>query len=194
MSNTRNKNESHVFAGRRSESWTHCGRSIYNGMALRYHVTDWEKSKSRKRRLARVGNIYRHAMSFRTRTSPRYVRFRYQQFWILLVFIHLKMLWLFHKVKFKTEIRKNSWKCFTLLTDYLFARYEWDLLIKNTDWRVSSSGIWHRAVRQLPTCLLPGFCWTYFFDTEDGGDMYLRNVGLNSTDYTASYSRRWYSS
>jgi hypothetical protein len=38
------------------------------------------------------------------------------------------------------------------------------------------------------------FCWTYFFDPEDGGDMFLRNVGYNSTDYTASYPRRWYSS
>jgi hypothetical protein len=35
-------------------------------------------------------------------------------------------------------------------------------------------------------------CWTYFFDPEDGGDMFLRNVGWNSTDYTASYPRRWY--
>jgi hypothetical protein len=32
-------------------------------------------------------------------------------------------------------------------------------------------------------CLL--VCWTYFFDPEDGGDMFLRNVGWNSTDYTA---------
>jgi hypothetical protein len=38
------------------------------------------------------------------------------------------------------------------------------------------------------------FCWTYFFDPEDGGDMFLRNVGWNSTDYTASYPRSWYSS
>jgi hypothetical protein len=27
----------------------------------------------------------------------------------------------------------------------------------------------------------------YSFDPEDGGDMFLRNVGCNSTDYTASY-------
>jgi hypothetical protein len=33
-------------------------------------------------------------------------------------------------------------------------------------------------------------CWTYFFDPEDGDDMFLRNVGLNSTDYMASYPRR----
>jgi hypothetical protein len=37
-------------------------------------------------------------------------------------------------------------------------------------------------------------CWTYFFNPEDGGDMFLRNVGWISTDYTASHPRRWYSS
>jgi hypothetical protein len=40
-------------------------------------------------------------------------------------------------------------------------------------------------------------CWfwrTYFFDPEDGSDMFLRNVGRNSKEYTASYPRRWYSS
>jgi hypothetical protein len=30
--------------------------------------------------------------------------------------------------------------------------------------------------------------------SEDGGDIFLRNVGCNSTDYTASYPRRWYCS
>jgi hypothetical protein len=44
-----------------------------------------------------------------------------------------------------------------------------------------------------PACLLV-FCWIYFFDREDGGDMFLRNLGWNSTDYKASYPRRWYSS
>jgi hypothetical protein len=33
-----------------------------------------------------------------------------------------------------------------------------------------------------------------FFDPEDGGDTFLRNVGYNSTDYMASYPRRRYSS
>jgi hypothetical protein len=33
-----------------------------------------------------------------------------------------------------------------------------------------------------------------FFDPEDGGDTFLRNVGYNSTDYKASYPRRLYSS
>jgi hypothetical protein len=30
----------------------------------------------------------------------------------------------------------------------------------------------------------------YFFDLEDGGDMFFRHVGCNSTDYTESYPRR----
>jgi hypothetical protein len=29
----------------------------------------------------------------------------------------------------------------------------------------------------LAICLLAGFCLTYFFDPEDGGDMFLRNFG-----------------
>jgi hypothetical protein len=33
-----------------------------------------------------------------------------------------------------------------------------------------------------------------FFDPEDGGAMFLRNVGCYTTDYTASYPRRRYSS
>jgi hypothetical protein len=32
-----------------------------------------------------------------------------------------------------------------------------------------------------------------FFDPEYGGDFFLRNVGWLSTDYTALYPRRWYS-
>jgi hypothetical protein len=31
------------------------------------------------------------------------------------------------------------------------------------------------------------------FDPEDGGDMFLRNVGWHSTDYTALYPRILYS-
>jgi hypothetical protein len=40
--------------------------------------------------------------------------------------------------------------------------------------------------------LLAGFAEP-FSSTEDGDDIFLRNVGWNSTDYTASYPRRWYS-
>jgi hypothetical protein len=45
--------------------------------------------------------------------------------------------------------------------------------------------------RDLLTCW---FLLNYFFDPEDGGDMILRNVGCNSTDYTASYPRKLCSS
>jgi hypothetical protein len=49
-----------------------------------------------------------------------------------------------------------------------------------------------------PACLPPAFnlvsCSAYYFDLEDGGDMFLLNVGWHSTDYTALYPRRWYSS
>jgi hypothetical protein len=40
-------------------------------------------------------------------------------------------------------------------------------------------GVWHSIGERGP---------------EDGGDTFLRNVGYNSTDYTASYPRRRYSS
>jgi hypothetical protein len=46
----------------------------------------------------------------------------------------------------------------------------------------------------IATCLLAGSCWNFFFDPEDGSDMFLRNFGCNLTDYTASHRRRWYSS
>jgi hypothetical protein len=38
-----------------------------------------------------------------------------------------------------------------------------------------------------------GFLLGLFFDPEDGGDMFLQNVGLLSMEYTVLYSRRWYS-
>jgi hypothetical protein len=31
--------------------------------------------------------------------------------------------------------------------------------------------------QQLATCLLADSCWNYFFEPEDWGDMFLRNVG-----------------
>jgi hypothetical protein len=49
------------------------------------------------------------------------------------------------------------------------------------------------ASKLLPACTLVS-CWTYFFYPEDGGNMFPRNVGWHSTDYTALYPRRWYSS
>jgi hypothetical protein len=38
--------------------------------------------------------------------------------------------------------------------------------------------------------LLFGFLIGFFFDREDGGDLFFRNVGSLSTDYTALYPRR----
>jgi hypothetical protein len=67
----------------------------------------------------------------------------------------------------------------------------WEVLCSNlsqiTDYSHRFS--WYSSV---PACSL--VCWTCFFDPEDGGDMFLQNVGWNSKDYTASYLRRWYSS
>jgi hypothetical protein len=61
-----------------------------------------------------------------------------------------------------------------------------EIRVQYCPWIVSSSGIWRRV-----------FCWVatdVSEDPEDGGDMFLRNVDFNSTDYMASYLRRWYSS
>jgi hypothetical protein len=47
-------------------------------------------------------------------------------------------------------------------------------------------------------CLSPAFtlvsCAAYFIYPEDGDEMFLRNVGWLSTDHTALYPRRWYTS
>jgi hypothetical protein len=51
-----------------------------------------------------------------------------------------------------------------------------------------------RSLRALATCFHAGFLLSLFFSPEDGSDMLLRNVGWLSTDYTALYPRRWYSS
>jgi hypothetical protein len=45
-----------------------------------------------------------------------------------------------------------------------------------------------------PPAITPVSCSAYFFDPENGGYMFLRNVGWHSRDYTALYRRRWYSS
>jgi hypothetical protein len=42
----------------------------------------------------------------------------------------------------------------------------------------------------LTICFHDDFFFGILFDTEDGGDMFLRNVGSLSTDFTALYPRR----
>jgi hypothetical protein len=42
---------------------------------------------------------------------------------------------------------------------------------------------------ELVTCFHAGFLLG-LFDTEDGGDTFLRNIGWLSTDYTALYPRK----
>jgi hypothetical protein len=75
-------------------------------------------------------------------------------------------------------------------------------------WRVLSSGLQHSVARwkstdvseehvaKSPACymLRVGFLLGLFFDPEDGGDMFLWNVGLLSTDYKALHPRRYNSS
>jgi hypothetical protein len=58
----------------------------------------------------------------------------------------------------------------------------------------SSKGFSQQISDNLPPACLLVSCWTYFFDPEDGGDMFLRNVCWHSTDYTALYLKCWYSS
>jgi hypothetical protein len=52
------------------------------------------------------------------------------------------------------------------------------------------SGFPARSLFCLPPAYLLVLAEIIFFDPEDGGDMFLRNVGCNSTDYTASQPRR----
>jgi hypothetical protein len=46
------------------------------------------------------------------------------------------------------------------------------------------------ASKQSLMLVHAGFLLGLFFDHEDGGAMFVRNVGLFSTDYTALYPRR----
>jgi hypothetical protein len=46
----------------------------------------------------------------------------------------------------------------------------------------------HRAL--LAICFHADFLLSLFFDPEDGGDIFLRNVGYLSTDYAALYPNR----
>jgi hypothetical protein len=52
----------------------------------------------------------------------------------------------------------------------------------------------YNAVWSVVTCLKAGLFLGIFFDSEDRGDMFFRNVGWLSTDYTALYPTRQKSS
>jgi hypothetical protein len=47
---------------------------------------------------------------------------------------------------------------------------------------------------RLAICFYAGILLRLFFDPEDGGDIFLRNIGWLSADYTTLYPRRQYSS
>jgi hypothetical protein len=49
-----------------------------------------------------------------------------------------------------------------------------------------------RSKKKLITCFHAGVSLVIFFDPEDRGDMFLRNVGWLLMDYTAVCHRKWY--
>jgi hypothetical protein len=63
-------------------------------------------------------------------------------------------------------------------------------------WNITTRSPLKVRWKQSPACYLlhAGFLLCLFFDTENGGDMFLRNVCWLSTDYTALYPRRQNSS
>jgi hypothetical protein len=78
-------------------------------------------------------------------------------------------------------------------------------IVKNTQkWNVSSdpeeitksSMFCEKKTSRKPACsracylLRAGFLLDLFFETENGSDMFFRNVGLLSTDYMGLYFRR----
>jgi hypothetical protein len=72
-------------------------------------------------------------------------------------------------------------------------RFEGKCRVHLQGWRLSQARNQHEAGSAC--CLLhSGFFVGLLFDPEDWGGMFIRNVGWLSTEYTASYPRRWYSS
>jgi hypothetical protein len=86
-------------------------------------------------------------------------------------------------ISFNNEAEVQNW-----LDDFFTAKPE-DLFksgVENLQKR------WEVVLNKLPIAchLLARWFAELFFDPEDGGDTFLRNVGYNSTHYTASYPRR----
>jgi hypothetical protein len=63
---------------------------------------------------------------------------------------------------------------------------EYCLLGYNAVWSVESQPM----LKQVASSFHAGFLLGLFLDPEDGGDMFLRNVGWLSSDYTALCPRR----
>jgi hypothetical protein len=113
--------------------------------------------------------------------------------------MHTLLIEVFRPVPLRRKCRDST----SELWHYRFLPHPFSSLFTT---HLTRSGMWRRVVcwvatdvseehiASIFTCLLAGSCWNYFFDPEDGGDMFLRNVGCKSTDYTTSHPRRWYSS
>jgi hypothetical protein len=95
--------------------------------------------------------------------------------------VNVKVLWSLVCDKFQSSCYISCAEIFTLDSYAL-----WGVITGNNK-SCNSCRIWGCH-------LLTRWFAELFFDPEDGGNTILRNVGCNSTDYTASYPRRWYSS
>jgi hypothetical protein len=97
-----------------------------------------------------------------------------------------------------------SWRSFSRPhTSILFSYWSYDLVHQFhpvQDWPIGTEfyplfPIYTGLPRARSACHLLARCFVeLFYDPEDGGDTFLRNVGYHSTHYTASYPRRRYSS
>jgi hypothetical protein len=72
------------------------------------------------------------------------------------------------------------------------SRWRWHITPKR---RLTFNGL-HGVISQKTVLFVTTAVRTSvdFFDPEDGGNIFLRNVGWHWTDYMALYPRRWYSS
>jgi hypothetical protein len=63
--------------------------------------------------------------------------------------------------------------------------------VEKISWAINQHEVrWQAELFCCPHALPLVSCSTYFFDPEDGKDLFLRNVGWHLTDYTALYPRR----
>jgi hypothetical protein len=77
------------------------------------------------------------------------------------------------------------WRWF--LVQYIFSTLKMEAICS------SETSVDTKRTTRLATCFDAGFLLSLFFDPEDGGDMFLRNVGWHSTDCTACHLiSRWF--